>query len=95
MKSSLFGTPTLSLYLLMVGSRQRLVELDDHVHRGAAMGAFESVEVFGQLVLLAVGKGQSGNQQSKQGQEREPCAPGRCLQDAVVREPALFLVRRT
>src|SRR5260370_1333343 len=72
---------TADIVLLRVGSGRRLVELDDHVDRGAVMAAFDSVEVFGQLMLLAVGKRSSGSQQSNQGQEREPPAPSRCLQE--------------
>ena len=41
----------------MMGIRRRLVELDDHVDRGAVMPAFECFEVLGQLMLLAAGKG--------------------------------------
>src|SRR5437762_11300273 len=53
---------TLVLHLLMVDSGRCLIELDDHVDRGAVMAAFESIKVFGQLMFLAVGKGQSGGQ---------------------------------
>src|SRR5438132_13146547 len=73
----------LVLHLLMVDSGRCLMELDDHVDRGAVMAAFESIKVFGQLMFLAVGKGQSGGQQRDQGKEHEPRAPGRSrLSDA-------------
>ena len=66
---------TLVLHLLMMGSGRRLVELNDHVHRGAVMAAFDSIKLFGQLMLFAVGKGRTGCQQYDQGQERKPRSP--------------------
>ena len=74
-----FQDAALSLHLLMVGSRRRLLVLDDHVNRGAVVAAFQSVEIFGQLILLAVSKGQSGGQQGDQSQKRDPRAPRRSL----------------
>src|SRR5260370_40620075 len=68
----------------MVGIGRCLIELDDNVHSGAVIAAFESVKVFRQLAL-AVGKGQSGSQQGDQRQEGKPRAPSRCLKDARVR----------
>src|SRR5438132_13724928 len=73
----------LVLHLLMMGISRRLVELNDHVHRGTVMVAFDSIKLFGQLMLFAVGKGRTGCQQYDQGQEREPRAPCRCFQDGI------------
>src|SRR2546429_4296962 len=53
----------LVLHLMMMGITRRLVELNDHVHRGAVMAAFDSIKLFGQLMLFAVGKGRTGCQQ--------------------------------
>jgi len=61
-----FQNSALALHLLMVGSRRRLIELDDHVNRSAVMAAFESLKVSGQLVLFAAGKGQSSDKQHDQ-----------------------------
>src|SRR5258708_19764279 len=73
------------LHPLMMGIGRCLIELDDHVHGGAVVAPFEDVKVVRQLMLVAVGKAQSGNQQREQGQKREPCAPGGCVKDAVLK----------
>jgi len=70
-----FQNSALALHLLMVGSRRRLIELDDHVNRSAVM---ESLKVSGQLVLFALRKGQPSDKQHDQCQQCQPRAPSGC-----------------
>src|SRR5260370_8641237 len=67
--------PALSLHLLMVGTRRRLVELDNDVYRGAVLAALYRVKIVGQFVLLAVSRGRSGSHQCNQDSEGKPPAP--------------------
>ena len=70
--------PALVPDLLVMGGGRLLLELDDYVYRGASLAAFKGVKIFGQLVALAVCKGQSGSQQGDQGQESKAPTPSRC-----------------
>ena len=69
--------PALFPYLLMLGMRRRLVELNDYVHRGAVMTAFESVKIFGQLVLLPVSKGGANRKQANYNRQQHASTPRR------------------
>src|SRR5437660_8966912 len=70
----------------MLGVRGCLVELNDDVDGWAFGAAFQSVKIFGQLVLLSVSNGGASRKQANYSRHQYPSAPRRGAEDRRIDE---------